>query len=744
VADQVTAVMAATNAEVAKVSVSGDVGAALQGVVKAQVVAQGAAATALTQAAATGQATTLASSFTGQGLAAQVNTAATGTLGEGITLPPSDANAAPVAANGSATTQEDTALSGALPAATDADGDVVTYARSGAGPSSGTVTVNASGTFTYTPNTNFNGTDSFGFTVTDGKGGTNGYTQNITVTAVNDAPTISSASDGSVAENAPTTTVVYQIQASDPDAGDVLTYSLSGLDAASFEVNAQGAVRLKASADFEVKNSYSLNVVATDKGGLTATKAVAVGVTNVNDAPVLNTNFTPAPALSIAANAPAPVGAAGVLVSSLLGGVSDPDAGALRGMAVVGTNTTVGGASGTLFFSLNGGSSWTSFGSTSSTAGVVSEAAALLLPSDANARLYFQPASGSTAATLTDLLTFRAWDQTSPANAAGTKVNITATGATTAYSTASDTVALTVSAVSGTPPVLQPNALDDVTNLNPTSNIVLSYDVAVTAVPGKFIRIVNDGGSGDNFTTSPGGGFRGENTINTLSIAANDTTQVSIVGSRVTLNPTADLDLANKYHLEIDAGAFTGASGAPTIAFDGTTSLNFNTVTPGRFDLTLAPASRRQNDQGQLVESYKWLDIEGIGSPSSTAGVPLDLSTGSFALVFKDYSARAASATAGFDGIEVKDFNVLASGFGLDDLLYADSQNSEPNDLLRTIIITRTDGPSTLQFAPETASGSLGGFVAITLAGTLSAQTFNTIAQWQTILDAPTAPFMSG
>jgi hypothetical protein len=413
-------------------------------------------------------------------------------------------------------------------------------------------------------------------------------------------------------------------------------------------------------------------------------------------------------------------------------------------MAVVGTNTTVGGASGTLLFSLNGGSSWTSFGSASSSAGVVSEAAALLLPSDANARLYFQPASGSTAATLTDLLTFRAWDQTSPANAAGTKVNITATGATTAYSTASDTVALTVSAVSGTPPVLQPNALDDVTNLNPTSNIVLSYDVAVTAVPGKFIRIVNDGGSGDNFTTSPGGGFRGENTINTLSIAANDTTQVSIVGSRVTLNPTADLDLANKYHLEIDAGAFTGASGAPTIAFDGTTSLNFNTVTPGRFDLTLAPASRRQNDQGQLVESYKWLDIEGIGSPSSTAGVPLDLSTGSFALVFKDYSARAASATTGFDGIEVRNFNVLGSGFGLDDLLYADSQNSEPNDLLRTIIITRTDGPSTLQFAPETASGSLGGFVAITLAGTLSAQTFNTIAQWQTILDAPTAPFMSG
>jgi len=365
----------------------------------------------------------------------------------------------------------------------------------------------------------------------------------------------------------------------------------------------------------------------------------------------------------------------------------------------------------------------------------------LLLP--ATARLYFQPASGSTAATLSDLLSFRAWDQTS--GAAGTKVNTDTNGGTLAFSTATDTVALTVSAVNGAAPVLQSNLLDDVTNLDPTSNIVLNYDIAVTAAPGKYIRIVNDGGSGAVNTTYPtGAGFRGENTINTLSIPANDTSQVTISGSRVLINPKSDLDLANKYHVELDAGAFTSATGLPTVAFDGTTALNFNTITPGRFDLSLAALSKKQNEQGTNVDSFKWLDIEGIGSPSSTTGEPVDLLGDSIALVFKDYSARPSSADTGYDGIDSGSFNVSATGFGTDDLLYADSQNSVANDLVRTIIVSQGQPPSKLQFAPDTNSGSLGGFVAVTLVGNASTQTFSSINDWQSKLESTSAPFISG
>ena len=114
----------------------------------------------------------------------------------------------------------------------------------------------------------------------------------VNVTNVNEAPTITSGSTGSVAENASTSTVVYTAAATDVDAGTTLVYSLSGTDSALFNINSStGAVTLKASANYEAKSSYSINVVASD-GTLTDTKAVTVNVTNVNEAPtVVNENI---------------------------------------------------------------------------------------------------------------------------------------------------------------------------------------------------------------------------------------------------------------------------------------------------------------------------------------------------------------------------------------------------------------------------------------------------------------------
>ena len=48
----------------------------------------------------------------------------------------------------------------------------------------------AGGSVTYTPNANFSGPDSFTYTVSDGNGGTDTATIDVTVTAVNDAGTV--------------------------------------------------------------------------------------------------------------------------------------------------------------------------------------------------------------------------------------------------------------------------------------------------------------------------------------------------------------------------------------------------------------------------------------------------------------------------------------------------------------------------------------------------------------------------
>jgi hypothetical protein len=110
----------------------------------------------------------------------------------------------------------------------------------------------------------------------------------------NTAPTITSGATANFAENG--TGTAYTVTATDPDAGTTLTYSISGTDAALFNINSStGAVTFKTAPNFEAPTDsgankvYDLTVTASD-GSLSSTpKAVAITVTNVNEAP---TNLT--------------------------------------------------------------------------------------------------------------------------------------------------------------------------------------------------------------------------------------------------------------------------------------------------------------------------------------------------------------------------------------------------------------------------------------------------------------------
>ena len=116
----------------------------------------------------------------------------------------------------------------------------------------------------------------------------------MSINDINEAPVITSAATSSVNENLDASTVVYTATATDVDASDTLTYSVSGTDAGLVTIDANnGKVTLKASADFETKASYSFNVVATDDGTgtLSGTKAITVSVNDVNDAPVIIPNI---------------------------------------------------------------------------------------------------------------------------------------------------------------------------------------------------------------------------------------------------------------------------------------------------------------------------------------------------------------------------------------------------------------------------------------------------------------------
>ncbi|MEA2474727.1 MAG: hypothetical protein QOE06_2642 [Thermoleophilaceae bacterium] len=112
--------------------------------------------------------------------------------GKGTNRPP-DAEAQSVSAT------EDTPKTITLNAS-DPDGDSLTYTVS-ANPSHGTLTGSGKN-LTYTPAADYSGPDSFQFTVTDGKGGTDTETVTIDVAAADDAPVVTNGSSSpSVTEN---------------------------------------------------------------------------------------------------------------------------------------------------------------------------------------------------------------------------------------------------------------------------------------------------------------------------------------------------------------------------------------------------------------------------------------------------------------------------------------------------------------------------------------------------------------
>jgi hypothetical protein len=163
-----------------------------------------------------------------------------------------------------------------------------------------------------------------------------------------------------------------------------------------------------------------------------------------NTAPTLNPARSPALA-AVAEDAAAPVGAVGTLVSALVDfavpagqvdNVTDPEAGALLGIAITANDNT-----GSWFFSTNNGSNWTALGAVSATS-------ARLLAADAGTRLYFQP-NANVNGSIASAITFRAWDRTS--GTAGALVNPTPNGGSSAFSSATDTASLSVTAVNDAP-----------------------------------------------------------------------------------------------------------------------------------------------------------------------------------------------------------------------------------------------------------------------------------------------------
>ena len=146
-------------------------------------------------------------------------------------------------------------------------------------PSNGTAVKASDTTVTYTPNDDYNGTDSFGYTLSDGTD-TDAGTVTITITAVNDPP--KAVDDTATAIEDTTVQIAVVDNDIDPDTGDFLTI-LSLTKSANGETSAISptTVTYKPKADFKGVDSFDYTL---SDGTATATGTVNITVTPVNDA----------------------------------------------------------------------------------------------------------------------------------------------------------------------------------------------------------------------------------------------------------------------------------------------------------------------------------------------------------------------------------------------------------------------------------------------------------------------------
>ena len=177
------------------------------------------------------------------------------------------------------------------------------------GPDRDVFTVNAAGVLEFDSPPDFEDPDDTGgdndYNVTvvasDGAGLSDSIAVTVTVADVNEAPAVSGPPSANFDENALTDVADYD--ATDPD-NDTLVWSLSGADAAHFEVSTSGVLSFAEPPDFEARadtgrnNVYNVTVRATDRdlndlSGLRDEVAVAVTVRNVNEPPMITGDAAP-------------------------------------------------------------------------------------------------------------------------------------------------------------------------------------------------------------------------------------------------------------------------------------------------------------------------------------------------------------------------------------------------------------------------------------------------------------------
>jgi len=159
-------------------------------------------------------------------------------------------------------------------AASDADGNTLSYSISGTDASSMGIN-SSSGALTFNSAPDYETKSSYSV-IAAASDGTNSTTQNITVSVVdvNEAPAFTSSATFSANEKQ---TSIGTVTATDVES-NTLSYSVTGTDASAITINSStGVLTFNTGPDYETKSSYSVTVAVTD-GVSSTTQAITISI----------------------------------------------------------------------------------------------------------------------------------------------------------------------------------------------------------------------------------------------------------------------------------------------------------------------------------------------------------------------------------------------------------------------------------------------------------------------------------
>jgi len=203
-----------------------------------------------------------------------------------VSITVTQGNDPPIANDDNTTAQEDVPIVtiDVLKNDTDPDNDQLVVVKASQGRH-GSVTINTNSMLTYAPAPNYSGNDTFTYTISDGKDGTDTATVNVTMNAVNDAPSITSKPVETARVWA---SYSCQVMAKDPDQGDKLVYSLTEKPEGMTINEATGLIEWKPARSQAGSHDVTVRVADNYKTRGVDTQSFTITVTSL-DSPLKNT-----------------------------------------------------------------------------------------------------------------------------------------------------------------------------------------------------------------------------------------------------------------------------------------------------------------------------------------------------------------------------------------------------------------------------------------------------------------------